>query len=88
MAAAPAASAASIGGRRAASFGMALTSRNAAVMAAAMPRSTWNARTQSRPNCRNTPATMPMTIGIGTAAMARRTRPSAPSASIRRPVAI
>ncbi len=53
-----------------------------------MARSAWNARTQSSPNCRNTPATMPITIGIGTAAMARRTSPSAPSAIISRPVAM
>ena len=67
IASAPAPSATISGGRRAASGGMALTARNAAVMAAAIHRSAWKARTQSRPNCRNTPATMPMTIGIGTA---------------------
>ena len=75
-------------GSRTAIAGAALTTRNAAVMVAAMARSAWKARTQSRPNWRNTPATMPMTMGIGSAAMARRTSPSAPSAIIRMPVAM
>ena len=76
MTPAPAASATISGGSRAATAaGTALASRNAAVMAAAIQRSLWKARTQSSPNCRNTPATMPMTIGIGTACMARRTQP-------------
>ena len=68
--------------------GTALTARNAAVMAAAIHRSAWKARTQSRPKARNTPATMPITIGIGTACMARCTQPATPSASISRPVAM
>ena len=57
-------------------------------MVAAIHRSAWKARTQSRPKARNTPATMPMTIGIGTACMARCTQPVTPSASISRPVAM
>ena len=56
-------------------------------MMAAIHRSAWKARTQSSPNARKTPATMPMTIGIGTARMARCTQPVTPSASISRPVA-
>ena len=38
--------------------------------------------TSSRPKRRKTPATMPMTIGIGTNSMARFTQPVAPSTSI------
>ncbi len=56
-------------------------------MEAAITSSLANACTQSRPNCRNTPATMPITIGIGIACMARCTQPSAPSAIISAPVA-
>ena len=44
-----------------------------------------SARTRSVPKRRNTPATMPMTIGIGMAAIARRTQPVRPApASARR----
>ena len=89
MTPAPAASATISGGRRAESAaGAAPASRNAAVIVAAITGSLWNARTQSSPNCRNTPATMPITIGIGNACMARRTHPVAPSTSIRTPVAM
>ncbi len=87
MTAAPVTSATISGGSHLASFGTALTTRKAAVMAAAIARSLAKACTQSRPNCRNTPATMPMTIGIGIARIARCTQPSAPSAIISAPVA-
>ena len=82
---APTAIATISGGIRAASPGHMLTSRKAAVIGAAIHTPASSARTQSSPNCRKTPATMPMTIGIGTASMARRTKPVRPSASISRP---
>jgi hypothetical protein len=40
------------------------------------------------PKRRNTPATMPITIGIGTSAIARLTQPDRPSSSISKPVAM
>ena len=56
-------------------------------MGAPINTSLCRARTMSRPKRRNTPATMPMTMGMGTASIARRTQPESPSASIRMPVA-
>ena len=57
-------------------------------MGAAIQKSSRTARTRSRPKRRNTPATMPITMGIGTASIARRTQPESPSASISTPVAM
>ena len=88
MTPAPATSATISGGNRSTSAGKAPASRNARVMGAAIQGSLRKACTQSSPNCRNTPATMPMTIGIGNACMARRTHPVAPRISISRPVAM
>ncbi len=81
-------SAAIRGGSQRLTRGTALTARKAAVMAAAMVQSPRKARTQSRPKSRNAPATMPITIGIGIAAMARRTHPERPRRSMRMPVAM
>ena len=53
----------------------------------AMARSSRIACTRSVPKRRKTPATMAITIGIGTTAMARRTQPERPSTSMRSPVA-
>ena len=72
---------------REATAGETLTSRYTAVMGAAIQKPVSKARTQSRPKDRNTPATMPITIGIGIASMARRTQPVRPSAIMRKPVA-
>ena len=62
-------------------------SRKASTIGPAMARSSRIACTRSMPNRRNTPATMAITIGIGTAAMARRTHPESPSTSMSSPVA-
>ena len=69
------------------SRGDTLSAMKAAVMGAAIQKSSRMAKTRSSPNRRNTPATMPMTMGIGTASMARLTQPLKPRASIRTPVA-
>src|SRR2546423_504926 len=61
---------------------------NAATIGAAIQKSSRTASTRSRPKRRNTPATMPITIGIGTASIARRSHPDSPSASMRIPVAM
>ncbi len=66
--------------------GKAPSARKPATIGAAIQRSSRKANTMSRPKRRNTPATMPITIGIGTASIARRTQPEKPSASIRMPV--
>ena len=57
-------------------------------MGAAIHASSRSAKIMSRPKRRKTPATMPITIGMGTASIARRTQPESPSASIRTPVAM
>jgi len=86
-ASAPTASAPMSGGSARASRGAALKAKNAAVIGAAIHSASRKARTRSTPKRRNTPATIAMTIGIGTASMARRTQPESPSTSISRPVA-
>ncbi len=84
----PMASAPISGGTSRASRCEALIATNAAAIGAAIQNSSRMANTRSRPNRRNTPATMPITIGIGTASIARRTQPDRPSASMRIPVAM
>ena len=46
-----------------------------------MATSLCSARTMSRPKRKNTPATMPMTIGMGKAAIKRLTQPLKPNTS-------
>ncbi len=84
----PTASAPISGGTSRASRCEAPRPRNAATIGAATQKSSRIAKTRSRPKRRNTPATMPITIGIGTASIARRTQPDSPSASMRTPVAM
>ena len=87
MASAPTASAAIRGGMREATAGEMLTSRYTAVIGAAIQKPS-RKRAPSRDRMsRNTPATMPITIGIGIACMARRTQPVRPSAVMSNPVA-
>ncbi len=88
MASTPASSAPISGGSRRPAAGHRLKPSQAATMAPAMAGSWCSARTRSSPKRRNTPATMPMTMGIGTACIARRTQPDAPSASTSSPVAM
>jgi hypothetical protein len=66
------------GGTRRPSPGEALSARNATTISAAMTTSSCTERTRSRPNRRKTPATMAITMGIGTTAIARRTHPVSP----------
>ena len=76
-----------IGGIRRPRPGSALSSRKARTMGAAIPTSSRRACTRSIPNRRKIPATMAITIGIGTTAMARRTQPLSPRRRTSRPVA-
>ena len=59
----------------------------AAVIGSAIQSSSRKARTKSTPKRRNTPGHHAMTIGIGTASIARRTQPENPRSSISNPVA-
>ena len=86
-ASAPTTSAPMIGGQRRPSCGNALKPSQATTMGAAIAVSLNTAWTRSRPKRRNTPATMPITIGNGTSAIARLTQPLTPSTSINKPVA-
>ncbi len=81
----PTSRAAMIGGSR--MRGHTEASRKASTMGPATSRSSRTECTRSVPNRRNTAATMPITIGIGTADMARRTHPQSPSTSMSSPVA-
>ena len=76
-----------IGGTHRPSVVQALSSRNTRTIGAATATSDPRARTRSVPNRRNTPATMPITIGIGMRFMTRRTQPVRPRTSISSPVA-
>ena len=84
----PTASAPIRGGTSRASRCEAPIAKNTATIGAAIQNSSRTANTRSRPKRRNTPATIPITIGIGTASIARRTQPESPSASMRTPVAM
>ena len=67
--------------------GMAVVAKKAAVMEMAITGAVVKALIQSKPNCRKTPATMPMTMGKGMASMIRRTHPDRPRISIAAPAA-
>ena len=58
---------------------------NASTMGPATTGLVWEEATMSVPKRRNTAATMAMTMGMGMAAMIRRTRPVAPNARMSRP---
>jgi len=62
--------------------------RNTIVIGAAIQNASRIANTRSSPKRRNTPATMPMTIGIGIASMKRLTQPESPSTSMSTPQAM
>ena len=61
--------------------------RQTTVMESAMVRSSRNAVTRPMPKRRKTPATMAMTMGMGTASIARRTHPERPRRTITSPAA-
>ena len=75
------------GGRRRPQSARADSSKKAATMGAAMAASLCKARTMSRPKRKKTPATMPITMGMGSAAITRLTQPLSPSTKIRALVA-
>jgi hypothetical protein len=75
---APTMSAPISGGIRAPSAGSAASSTNAAAIGAAIQKSSRTANTRSSPKRRNTPATIAITTGIGSAAH-RPTDPPAPA---------
>ena len=83
----PTAMAAISGGSRRPSAGTAVTARKTAIIGAATQTCSCTACTRSSPKRRKTPATMPMTTGIGIASMARRTQPLPPRSSMSTPVA-
>lgn len=87
IATAPTMSAPTRGGMKRASRGDALSARNVAAIGAAIQKSSRMANTRSRPKRRNTPATMPMTMGMGIASIERRIQPLKPRSSISTPVA-
>ena len=87
MAAQPASRAPISGGSQRLSHGTAESTMNVSVIGPAIARLRSKARTRSSPKGRKTPATIAMTIGIGTAPITRRTTPVSPSTSIRMPVA-
>ena len=82
MAIAPTTSAPITGGIRLPHTVLADSSRKATTIGPAMPTSLCSARTRSSPKRRNTPATMPITMGIGSDDISRLTQPLAPSTSI------
>jgi hypothetical protein len=82
VAIAPTTSAPMIGGQRRLRLGSELRINQTTTIGPAMAMSLNSARTRSRPNRRKTPATMPITIGIGASCIARLTQPVAPSTSI------
>ena len=84
---APISSAPMIGGNQRASRGRALSSTKASTIGPATIGSWWTALTRSSPKRRKTPATMAITIGMGSRAWARRIHPEIPSTVTKRPVA-
>ena len=76
-----------IGGTHRPRAARALSSTNTSTIGAATAASDPTARTRSVPNRRNTPATMPITIGMGMRSMTRRTQPVSPRTSTSSPVA-
>ncbi len=87
MASAPTITAPISGGTTRAILGSTLSATKVKVMASAIHSSSVKARTRPMPKRRNTPATIAITIGIGTASIARRTQPLSPRTSISTPVA-
>ncbi len=73
------------GGIRLANLGIAAATKKAAVMGTAMLGSIMSALIQSNPNCRNTPAIMPMTIGTGMAFMRCLIDPDSPRINMAAP---
>ena len=69
------------GGRRLPQSARTESNKNTATIGAAMATSLCSARTMSRPKRKNTPATMPMTMGMGKAAIKRLTQPLKPNTS-------
>ena len=69
------------GGNRLPQSALAESNKNTATIGAAIATSLCKARTMSRPKRKNTPATMPMTIGMGSAATTRLTQPVRPNTS-------
>ena len=76
-----------IGGSRRAMAGCIDNKKNAAVIGMAIQKSPPSAASHSNPKRRNTPATMAMTMGIGSNTMIRRTQPLRPSTNNNSPVA-
>jgi hypothetical protein len=74
------------GGMRRPSAGATLSTIQVMAIGPAITKSSCKARTRSSPKRRKTPATIPITIGIGTAAIARRTQPVILSTNINEPV--
>lgn len=59
-----------------------LSSRNTTIIGTAIAKSEPRALTRFVPNDRNTPATIAITMGMGSASMTRRTRPVTPNTVI------
>ena len=87
MTSAPAASAAMSGGTARPRRGTRLKASQTTHMESAIAISSRKACTSPIPKRRKTPATIAITIGIGTACIARRTQPERPSRSMTTPVA-
>ena len=83
----PAMSAPISGGDIRANLGSAESNRNTAVIGAAIMTPSRIAKIKFKPNCRNTPATIAMTIGIGNRLMHLRIQPLSPRMNINAPVA-
>ena len=79
---------ATMGGSQRSKRGTADKKKKVAVIAVTSMTSLLKAWIQSRPNCTKTPATMPITIGIGSRSMINRTQPANPSTSNKIPVKI
>ena len=82
MASAPTSMAPRMGGMRLPSAGAADSSRNTTTIGAVIHTSACSERTKSSPKRRNTPATMPITIGMGNDDINRFTQPLKPSSKI------
>ena len=63
-------------------LGSADSAMNTSTMGAAMATSLSRARTKSSPKRKNTPATMPITMGMGSTDITRLTQPLRPSRAI------
>ena len=83
----PATSAPSTGGKSRESVGISDRPTKAITVASETQKTSWKAPMMPRPKGRKTPATMPMTMGSGIAAMIRPTQPVAPSTAMSTPEA-